>query len=162
MREAPKTIDSVRCGLISDVLRVSGRARVRVSGSSMLPCLLPGDTLVVHRQEMNRLAEGDIVLYSRGDRLFAHRLLGRNCEGAPYLITRGDSLAENDPPVFPDEFLGRVTSVLRGKSRIAPPRPTILSRVISALFRQSQILTTLLLWLLHRARRRTEGASCRA
>ena len=128
----------------------------------MLPSVLPGDVLVIQREELTHLISGDIALFSRGDRLFAHRVVKKNSSGTPYLITRGDSLPEDDLPVYAHQLLGRVTGALRGKSRIALPRPTALSRAISVLFRQSEVLTTLLLWLLNRVRLQREGAQCRA
>src|SRR2546423_940099 len=160
--ETLRTIDAVRYGLVSELVRKFGEARVRVTGSSMLPHLLPRDIVTVQRRECREFRKGDIALFSRRRRLFAHRVLATSDEGAPYLVTRGDSVSEDDPPVFPHEILGCVTSIVRGDSRITPSRLTFLSRAISALFRESQILTTVLLWLLNRSRRREEEAQCRA
>jgi Peptidase S24-like len=150
----------VRCQLVSEVLGLSGRARVRVFGSSMLPSVLPGDILIVHRKEIARLAPGDIVLFKQEDRLFAHRVVSQhNREEIPCLVTCGDSLAENDPPVFPHELLGRVTSIIRG-TRQMDPRATLFGRLTSILLRNSHLLTRCYLWLLCRARSLREETEC--
>jgi hypothetical protein len=153
------TRNTVGCQLIADVLQLSGKAHIRVTGSSMLPCVLPGDVLVVQRERLNQLAPGDIALFARNSRLFAHRVVDRGSGGFPHLVTCGDSLAEHDQPVLSHELLGRVASIVRGPGRINP-RATLLDGLASVLFRHSDFLTRCLLWLLCRTRSLREATEC--
>jgi hypothetical protein len=153
------TRNAVGCQLVADVLQLSGKVRIRATGSSMLPCVLPGDVLVVQREPLRQLAPGDIALFTRDERLFAHRVLQRESGAIPHLITTGDSISDCDRPVLSDELLGRVTSIIRGRRRIHP-RATLLDRSASVLFRRSDLLTRCLLWLLCRTRFLREATEC--
>src|SRR5215469_3672057 len=93
---------AIKCELAAEVLRSSGTLRLRVMGWSMLPTVWPGDTLLVQRVDPTEVPEGDIVLFGRERRLFAHRVV-KNRNSA--LVTRGDSMRTPDPPVDPSEFL---------------------------------------------------------
>src|ERR1700676_5350556 len=99
------------CGLAEEVVRTFGEVRLRVFGTSMVPSILPGDLISVQRAGVSEISSGEIVLYLREGRLFAHRMvaLDANSEHAR-LITRGDRLLHNDPPVSSAELLGRVIS----------------------------------------------------
>src|ERR1700681_2170915 len=106
------------CGLAGEVVRTFGEVRLRVFGTSMVPSILPGDLISVQRAGLSEISPGEIVLYSREGRLFAHRVVA--CAGShddPRLITRGDRLSHNDPPVSSSELLGRVTSILCADGR---------------------------------------------
>lgn len=105
--------------LAAAVIRASGRLRVGVHGSSMLPALRPRDVLLVRACPAHRARVGDIVVFVREGRLFSHRVIARS--GAR-LVTRGDALPDSDPPVEPHEMLGRVGRVLRGSRILRPGR----------------------------------------
>jgi len=122
MAAAPSA-ESVKCELLAETLRLHGRARLRVQGSSMLPSLRPGDVLRVERRRPAEVAAGTIILYSREQRLFAHRVLRKEDSGGDStLLVRGDRLPRPDPPVLPDELLGEVTWVERGGAGFVPAR----------------------------------------
>jgi signal peptidase I len=107
------------CGLAGEIVRTFGEVRLRVFGTSMVPSILPGDLISVQRAGVSEIASGDVVLYSREGRLFAHRVVG--CGGSAdeaLLITRGDRLRYNDPPVSSTELLGRVISIERGEQQV--------------------------------------------
>ena len=113
------------CGLAGEVVRKFGEVRLRVFGTSMVPSVLPGDLISVQSTDISEVSTGEIVLYSREGRLFAHRVVGRaGSREDPRLITRGDRLSHNDPPVSSSELLGRVTSIEcgdgRGHGRVRP------------------------------------------
>ena len=110
---------AAKCSLAAEALRRFGELRLRVSGSSMLPALWPGDLLVIRRAPLAELSRGDLVLFLRQGRFFVHRVLEVSASG---LLTRGDALAAPDPPVSPQELLGRVISIWRN-GRSAPPLP---------------------------------------
>ena len=116
---------TLACSLAGEVVRRFGKVRLRVFGTSMLPSILPGDLISVQRAGLSGISSGEIVLYSREGRLFAHRVVGRaGSREDPRLITRGDRLSHNDPPVSSSELLGRVTSIEcgdgRGHGRVRP------------------------------------------
>ena len=61
--------------LAVEVLRRFGEARLRVTGSSMLCAMWPGDLVAVRRQGMGEIRRGHVVLFVR--RFFAHRVVGK-------------------------------------------------------------------------------------
>ncbi|MGH9681443.1 MAG: hypothetical protein ACRD4Y_15965, partial [Candidatus Acidiferrales bacterium] len=119
MEEIVKAADGIGCDLASEVARTYGELRLRVFGTSMAPSLLPGDLISVRRAQISEISIGDVILYSRNARLFAHRVIARTRNsGQPCLITRGDRLRQDDPQVSSAELLGRVVSVERGLRQV--------------------------------------------
>jgi len=116
--------ESVRISLFIELLSSVGEACLCALGSSMIPAVLPGDTLRVQRCTSNDIGVGDVVMFTRDGRLFAHRVVSRK-RGT--LVTQGDNLESPDAPVLDSEFLGRVVSV---------ERPSIVSRIV----RRGQLL----------------------
>ena len=105
-----------RIALAQDACARFGRLHLRALGSSMLPTILPGDDLLFRAlaaQETPQL--GAIVLVQRGQRLFVHRLRARTEAG---WITRGDSLAMDDPPVPDTAVLGVLAQHHRGNTSL--------------------------------------------
>lgn len=155
MAGTPHACQAAKTCLASEVLRSFGELRLQVLGSSMLPSIYPGDILTVHRTEIVRVAPGDIVLYARKGRLYAHRVVEKILDGEGILLlTRGDTLAENDPPVSAAELLGQVASIVRGPFRLAPGRkPSAYGRIVAGLVRRSMWFTAFVLRL-HGLRRR--------
>jgi signal peptidase I len=129
---------ALKCELAIEVLRSSGRLRLRATGWSMLPAVWPGDTLLVERLGGEHVREGDIVLFGRNRRLFAHRVVGKRA-AAGEKITRGDSMASPDAPIPDDEILGRVSFIVRNGRCIAPGKSLGASeRALAALVRRSE------------------------
>ena len=128
-------ISTAKSDLVAECLRRFGHARLRVTGSSMLPSIWPGDTIHVEAARPESLEPGDIVLYRHGPRLFAHRLL-QSLAGKKLNLfaTRGDALPSPDPPVSSSDILGRVTSIVafgrrgnRAALRVEPNRALALA-----------------------------------
>jgi signal peptidase I len=118
MNRSENVSTTLACSLAGEVVRRFGKVRLRVFGTSMLPSILPGDLISVQRAGLSGISSGEIVLYSREGRLFAHRVVGRaGSREDSQLITRGDRLSHNDPPVSSSELLGRVTSIECGDGR---------------------------------------------
>jgi signal peptidase I len=110
---------ALRLELAVEVARTFGSLRLRVTGTSMLPAIQPGDLLTIDRVNLRDTSPGEIVLFARGGRLFAHRIVhASGGDSDPCLVTRGDRLIETDPPVFQSELLGRVTSIERAGSQV--------------------------------------------
>jgi len=119
MDPAVQVGEALKCQLAEEVLCLAGELRLRVTGTSMMPSVWPGDILHIRREDATAALPGDIVLVHRQGRLCAHRVVKKiSKEGEPYWITRGDSLPDDDPPVSRRELLGRVTCILRGRSRL--------------------------------------------
>jgi len=103
----------------------------------MLPTVWPGDTLIVERVDSAEVPEGDIVLFSRDRRLFAHRVAKNPSSG---MVTRGDSMPAADSPLGKNEFLGRVSGIVRN-GRCIEPRRTLGAgeRSIASLVQRSEL-----------------------
>jgi len=133
--------------LFLETLRSSGRARLAVTGASMLPSIWPGDVVEVRRESLEEISRGDVVLCTRQGGFCAHRVVEKVAgPERTLLITRGDALPAPDPPVAPEELLGRVTAVLRGGHRVEP-RLTRWGRLAAWIFRRSELCTRLALRL---------------
>ena len=121
MERLNEAFHAIGIELAAEVIRAFGSVRLRATGTSMVPAVQPGDLLSIRRVDLGDASSGEIVLVVRGDRLFAHRIVGKGGRWVdPYLLTRGDRLLENDPPVFRSHLLGRVTSIERGGRRVDP------------------------------------------
>lgn len=132
---------SVKCELAGELLRSSGRIRLRVSGRSMLPIIWPGDTLIINAADHRDILPGEIVLFRCGDRMVAHRLITTNeSEDCKKLRTQGDALPEADAPISRGDLLGRVEFILRNGRQFRPARHLhVHERAITSLMRNSDI-----------------------
>jgi len=127
--------------LFLEVLQSFGEARLAVTGTSMLSAIWPGDILDVQRRSPAQIAPGEVVLFAREGRFFAHRVLEKVCRRErTLLVTRGDRLQDPDPLVSGEELLGRVTAVMRGGRRLEP-QLTPWDRAASWVLSRSELLT---------------------
>jgi len=125
---------ALKCELAAEILCSSGRLRLQVTGWSMLPAIWPGDTLVLDGATAADVSEGDIVLFSRNRRLFAHRVVTHS--GQDQMFTRGDAMPYTDSPIGNDELLGRVNHIVRSGKCIEPGKSLSVSqRAVAALVR---------------------------
>ena len=137
-----ETYDQIGCELVADALRAGAETRVRVMGTSMLPALWPGDILVI-RGGAPAPTCGDIVLFLRWRRLFAHRVVRAT---QSQLITRGDALRRRDPPVPPSDVLGVVVRIIRNDSSpISATPPSYWQRMLAFAIRRSEAMYRLVL-----------------
>ena len=106
----------------------------------MLPTVMPGDTLTIERISNDNVVEGDIVLFRRDRRLFAHRVVvpaQPHCTG---IVTRGDAMPTTDASIYDDDLLGRVSLIVRNGKRIAPRRkPRFADRALAAVIQRSTL-----------------------
>lgn len=121
------------CELVTEVARRFGEVRLRVTGTSMMPMVWPGDVLTVCRGKLAEMEPGQIMLYRRAGELVAHRVA--HIDG-DLLITRGDSIKHYDSPVRESDVVGRVVSVVR-QGRAVDFDLTIWSRAGSHILRRS-------------------------
>jgi hypothetical protein len=142
--------------LVAEVVRQFGEVRLKVSGTSMLPSVWPGDILTVRRRSMAELRPGQVVLCYRKGEFVAHRVVGKRGDG---LITRGDSLPYEDRPFRDDEVLGQVVSIERDGHAV-DPSPLWWHSAGGWILRHSELCTRILLRLRRLAwpvERRTEA-----
>jgi len=108
----------------------------------MLPTIWPGDTLLVEQVEFSPVAEGEIILFRRERRLFAHRIVR---SGRFDILTRGDSMAAPDLPVDRDEVLGRIVSIIRNGKRFQPRTSLrVHERVVAGVVQHSDLAARVL------------------
>jgi signal peptidase I len=130
--------NALKCELAGEVLRSSGTLRLRVTGWSMLPTVMPGDTLVIDHISSDDVSEGDIVLFVRDRRFFVHRVVTKGSHDAA-IVTCGDAMPGPDPPVPQSDLLGKVSFIVRNGQCIEPSRSRRFSeRAVSALVRRSR------------------------
>jgi len=140
--------NTLGCHLAAEVARTFGSVRLRVSGTSMVPAILPGDLLSVERARAAKVSPGEVVVFAQQGRLVAHRVTAKRGTQDEYLITRGDRIRQEDAPVSDAELIGRVTQVERGRSQIsAPSRGNIPWQMFCRLLRFSDRATSLYLRL---------------
>jgi hypothetical protein len=115
--------------LARELVQTFGEMHVRAFGTSMVPSILPGDSVVIQRAKLQEISLGDVVLFCKTDQLFIHRVVSwqaacpTGASQEPCLITRGDRLCQDDPPVSSVELLGRVVSIRRGSQLLKPTFP---------------------------------------
>ncbi len=102
----------------------------------MLPTLWPGDVLTVQSVRPEQVEPGEIVLYIRQDRFFIHRIVSTDLKrDKAFLVTRGDCMFEDDPPVDRSELLGRIVEVRRAGTTFLPvPKLSTFRRLLAWLF----------------------------
>ncbi len=91
---------------------LSGPARLRVQGRSMLPTLRPGDEVLVEPATADALVPGDWVVVAGAPGGFLHRFLGRRGD---WVLTKGDGRFSLDPAWPAQAVLGRVTTAWRAE-----------------------------------------------
>jgi hypothetical protein len=140
-----------KCSLAVEGLRSVGELRLRASGVSMLPTLIPGDLLHIKSTTYEHVVPGDIVLYRRGDSLFAHRAIEVDST-ASRLITRGDSMAGPDPEGS-NILLGKVVAIERnGRPQSVSRRLGPIAKLAGTILCHSARLRNLfLLWQMNAA-----------
>jgi hypothetical protein len=139
-----RTRDECGCSLAAEVLEQNGTVRVRVSGQSMLPTLWPGDVLTIQTRQLAEVQPGELVLYERRGRFFVHRLACSPRENS--FVTRGDCMAQSDPPIPREQFLGIVTVISRGKAVLVPSRNrSLANRILATILCDCGLLQRLVL-----------------
>jgi signal peptidase I len=144
---------ALKCELAGEVLRSYGVLRLCVTGHSMLPTVWPGDTLVIGPLDNPDVSTGDIVLFSNGQRLVAHRVVAKACGSRDSIETQGDAVPCPDSPVAQDDLMGKVSFILRNGRSIAPSQSLRFSqRAVAGVLRRSNLAARVVVGL-HRLRR---------
>jgi hypothetical protein len=126
MRLLSELRENSKQSMAAEVLRQTGFLRIRVLGESMLPSIWPSDMITIRQQSPNEFLVGDIGLFRKSERFFAHRIEKIvTIADSLHFITRGDSVLESDPCFHSAELLGKVVAIQRnGRTRVpACPQP---------------------------------------
>jgi signal peptidase I len=147
--ESSEVGSALKCELAAEVLRSFGTLRFAATGWSMLPCVWPGETLVVERVQPDQVRIGQLVLFGREGRLCAHRVIGTQDDPQnPQWITQGDALPVPDRPVAREELLGRVAYLIRAGKRIEVPIGlNVIERLTARIIRRSFFAARVLVYL---------------
>jgi signal peptidase I len=99
---------------------------LRVTGTSMVPALWPGERVFVHPVQGEVLKPGDVVVFAREHHFVVHRVAGRSSPAPDaMLFTQGDATTHPDLPVDGADVLGVVVAVHRmGRERAFLRRKT--------------------------------------
>jgi signal peptidase I len=97
--------------LSTELLQDGRSIRFCAHGMSMNPTILHGDFVTVEPIEPSEIRRGDIVLYRDRDHVIAHRVVGLTA--SKRFLFCGDGRETADPPVRPDQILGRVVALER-------------------------------------------------
>jgi len=82
-------------------------------GNSMEPTLKEGQKVKVEPVKLEALMSGDIIVFSRGDILVCHRILGRVKRGEKmYFYEKGDN-SKSIGVISEDEIIGRAKYILK-------------------------------------------------
>jgi phage repressor protein C with HTH and peptisase S24 domain len=109
--------------LVTETLREGRPVELRLLGRSMLPLIPPGSVLRIEPARADDVRLGEVVLVDLGGRHLCHRLV---YVAGGLAVTRGDAVAECDPPLPADAIIGRVD---------VPPSPHALLCAVRALLR---------------------------
>jgi signal peptidase I len=126
---------SASCELVAEVARSSGEVQLKLTGTSMVPAVWPGDVVTVRHCNVSQLKPGHIVLYCGESSLTAHRLLRFSND---LLILQGDSLPSCDPPMQAFGVVGRVVSIVRNGRPVSLKRK-FRHRLVSSIVRRSEL-----------------------
>lgn len=143
--------EAAKRDLAVEALRQFGEVRLKVTGTSMLPSVWPGDILTVRKQCAEQLLPGEQVLCYRNQAFVAHRLVEQRGD---LFVTQGDSLPHDDLPFRRDEVLGAVVSIIRDGRPVALT-PVWRNGVVSRILQRSELCVRLLLRLGRLKRRNT-------
>jgi signal peptidase I len=122
LSERPVMAEDPETRMIRLALRRRGRARLTVTGSSMLPALRAGDAVTITSQPFETLQPGQVIAFQCDGKVIVHRVVGR---GPGCLITLGDNMWLLDPPVSRDAYLGGVQGVPPAPDIRPLPRPSL-------------------------------------
>ena len=134
-----------RYALAQETLATSGGLRVIASGTSMLPAIQPGDTLLFRCRSLAPPRANQVVLYRHEGRLIAHRLRALSPDGR--WIIRGDSSPNRDDlPVADADLLGVLVSQMRNERTLDPERrPRLLPYQLRWLMLHSRMINRMVM-----------------
>ena len=88
----------------------------------MYPCIRPGDVLHLEPAGIDQIEVGDIAVYRRNNRLFAHRAIAKEeRDGSLCIVTRPDTARfGDDGPSFESDIVGKISHIERNNVFLNP------------------------------------------
>ena len=89
--------------------KTDGLRLYSVQSGSMAPAILPGDLVINLKTQLSALVPGDVISYTSSNgsgEVITHRIVNIDTNSG-VIITKGDNLAQADPPVPTGMVLGR-------------------------------------------------------
>ena len=104
---------------LKDVLLSNHKIKFSAKGFCMYPVIQATDKLQIELKKAKEIKVGEVAVYRRNNRLFAHRTIAKgSADGRDYIITCPDNAKiGNDGPSFDENIAGVVTAIER-KGRI--------------------------------------------
>ena len=103
--------------LLNDLLSRDSVVCFTVTGESMRPTLVSGETVLLQQVDPDKVRLGDLLLYqgkgSESMPLLLHRVVAVRCRpgGGIQFQTQGDALVCPDEPITGEQILGRVCAI---------------------------------------------------
>jgi signal peptidase I len=95
--------------LVKEILKEGNCVRIPTLGRSMFPLI--SDIVLIEPATAKDIKGGDIVVYSAGERMVAHRLVKKiTKDGKKTLLTKGDTFVDCSE-VLPENVIGKVIEV---------------------------------------------------
>lgn len=98
------------------VINLIDKSPIKSFGNSMKPLLYENDFVYFEKIKTKQIKTNDILLIKKGP-FFIHRTIYKNDR---YLITKGDNNLLSDGRIRPNQVLGRVVKIKRGKNLYKP------------------------------------------
>ena len=99
-----KTIDFLE--LSKKIISRGSCVRIPVVGVSMFPLIRSRDIIHFQPVKDSGVSIGDVIVYERGERMVAHRLLRKELyNGTMMLTTKGDAFIHQDRPIHQEKVL---------------------------------------------------------
>ena len=119
------TIDEATKGLLlKESLLMGNTISVNISGKSMEPFIPEGSSLSVRAVHIDTVRSGDIILFINNGMVIAHRLFKKvKKDTRVFLKVKADSSINFDSLVHPDDLIGKVISIRKGKIHLYIDNP---------------------------------------
>ena len=104
--------------LLEDLLQNGNVIQILLTGYSMFPFLMHGDTVQISAVDTEKLKCGDIVVFKVNNRWIAHRLIKKNIVQNIF-YTRGDAMMCKDLPVNQGQIKGIVIKAVKSRCKLS-------------------------------------------
>lgn len=102
-----KTVGSLT--LAKEILKRGNCVRIPTIGRSMFPLI--SNIILIEPATAKNIKSGDIVVYSAGESMIAHRLVRKiTRNGKEILLTKGDTFVDSSE-VLPENVIGKVIEI---------------------------------------------------
>ena len=91
--------------------------KIKLGGNSMWPFIKNGTNATIKRVEIEELKIGDIIVFSTGNKIIAHRIINLN-ESSKEITTKGDNRFFSDKKIGSSEYIGKIIFLETGNKKI--------------------------------------------